>query len=76
MVSEARHRMAPAKTALGSPEPPPSRRRPDPEMVWALCKGVWSTLFTIVTLSAAIFVCSHVEPKGNHAHPVGAARHD
>ena len=56
-------------------EPPPARgrlHRPDPALLWALWKGVWSTVFTVVTLGAVIFVCANVEPKARHGHTTGS----
>ena len=77
MASEANSiTIAPYEQPIRLAEPPPPRRRPDPEMLWALCKGVSSTLITIVTLSAVIFVCSHVEPRSTHERTAGVARHD
>lgn len=40
-------------------------RPPDPELLIALWKGVWSTAFTVVTLSAALFACANstIAPK-------------
>lgn len=45
--------------------PAPRRRRivpPDPEMLMALCKGVWSTFITVFTLSGLLFACAQEEP--------------
>jgi hypothetical protein len=45
-------------------------RKPDTEMLLALWKGIWSTVFTILTLSALIFVCVHEEPRPGHDQTV------
>ena len=46
-------------------------RPPDPELLLALWKGVWSTAFTVVTLSAALFACVQHKPAVTHKAEVG-----
>ncbi|VWX51095.1 hypothetical protein [Novosphingobium sp. 9U] len=66
---------ASSQTGVRAPDRRPRRiTRPDPELLIALWKGVWSTVFTVVTLSGLLFAC--VEDKPGTRHPTGAARHD
>lgn len=47
-------------------------RRPDPELLIALWKGVWSTAFTVLTLSAALFACANSTIAAKHQEGVVA----
>ncbi|MBB4859185.1 hypothetical protein HNO88_002514 [Novosphingobium chloroacetimidivorans] len=65
MSADANSLIAPVHDGIELVVPEPRRRRivpPDPEMLMALWKGVWSTFITVFTLSGLLFACAQEDP--------------